>query len=272
MTIDKSWIALRDRNHPDFIKGLQKFIDNAKNYVDEDGKIYCPCKKCANSYRQSLSFVYSHVRVNGFLQAYDTWFYHGEEYVNASDVDALWTTNTSVAATDHEMFDALDDVMAEQNTHEENTYEDGSGAGLDPEFEALFEELRTELYPGCSWMSSLNFLTKLMHIKVMNKWTNTSFNQLLELLRIALPKENHIPESHYESKKKLRKIGWSNAPQWPQISAGIHDDCARRFRERKSVIKRHFESVGGYDDVEEARNRPNESISSDNWNSLIDIL
>ncbi|KAI3823855.1 hypothetical protein L1987_05300 [Smallanthus sonchifolius] len=64
----------------------------------------------------------------------------------------------------------------------------------------------------------------------------------------------------------------SNTPQWPQISAGIHDDCARRYRDRKSALKKHFELVGGYEDVEEARNHPHESISSGNWNSLIDNL
>ncbi|KAI3824184.1 hypothetical protein L1987_05634 [Smallanthus sonchifolius] len=68
------------------------------------------------------------------------------------------------------------------------------------------------------------------------------------------------------------RVFWSNTPQWPQISAGIHDDCARRFRDRKSTLKRHFESVGGYEELEEARNNPHESISSGNWNSLIDIL
>jgi hypothetical protein len=92
-----------------------------------------------------------------------------------------------VPATYHEMFDAIDDVMAEHNTHEENTdgdeegIETGTRTGLDAEFDALSAELPIELYPGCTWMSFLNFLAKLMHLKVINKWADTSFDQLFEL-------------------------------------------------------------------------------------------
>ena len=103
------------------------------------------------------------------------------------------------------MFDVIDDVLGERNTNEENI--DEEGRGLDPEYDALFEELNTQLYPDCTWMSSLNFMAKLLHIKVNNRWTYTSFNQLLELVRVTYPKSK-IPASHYEAKKKLRKIGF----------------------------------------------------------------
>ncbi|KAD4586292.1 hypothetical protein E3N88_23893 [Mikania micrantha] len=43
------------------------------------------------------------------------------------------------------MFDAIDDVMAEHNTNDYDV--DEYEGGLDPEFDALFMELNTELYP-----------------------------------------------------------------------------------------------------------------------------
>ncbi|KAI3740187.1 hypothetical protein L2E82_30609 [Cichorium intybus] len=89
--------------------------------------------------------------------------------------------------TTHEMFDVIDDFMAEQDTFEENRNEEGSG--VDPEFDVLFEEHNTELYPGCTWMSSLNFLAKMMHIKVINKWIDSSSDQLLELLELRSRKK-----------------------------------------------------------------------------------
>ncbi|XP_076938147.1 uncharacterized protein LOC143606177 [Bidens hawaiensis] len=46
----------------------------------------------------------------------------------------------------------------------------------------------------------------MTHFKVINKRTDSSVSQLLEFLKFALPKENHIPASYYEAKKKLRKI------------------------------------------------------------------
>jgi hypothetical protein len=46
-----------------------------------------------------------------------------------------------------------------------------------------------------------------MHIKVINKWTDSSFDQLLELLKSTFPQGNRVhPGSHYEAKKILKKI------------------------------------------------------------------
>lgn len=165
MTIDKSWIKERNRRSPVFLEGLRNFIEIAKNHVDDEGKAFCPCRDCVNSYRHVMSTIYAHVHDRGFQQTYKIWTYHGEEYP-ASDLDTLWAARRRTTTT-HEMFDVIDDVMAEQDTFEENRNEEGSGA--DPEFDALFEELNTEAYPGCTWMSSLNFLAKMMHIKVINK-------------------------------------------------------------------------------------------------------
>ena len=53
-----------------------------------------------------------------------------------------------------------------------------------------------------SSFSSLNFLVELMHLKVLNKWTNKSFD---ELLKLAFPKIDLI-DSYYEAKKLMTKI------------------------------------------------------------------
>ncbi|XP_076942933.1 uncharacterized protein LOC143612978 [Bidens hawaiensis] len=125
------------------------------------------------------------------------------------------------------MFDLVDDIMEEQHACTPPT---DNGVGLDPEFDELFKELNTEFYPGCTWISSLNSLAKLMHIKVINKWTDSSFDQLLEFLRFALPKENKVPTSHYEAKKKLSKIGLG----YEKIHACIND-CALFWKENAEM-------------------------------------
>lgn len=68
-------------------------------------------------------------------------------------------------------------------------------------------ESRNQLYPGCTKFSSLMFLVKLMHIKVLNGWTNKSFDMLLELLKEAFPIGTSIPSSFYEAKRKLCDLG-----------------------------------------------------------------
>ncbi|KAL0556569.1 hypothetical protein IC582_005083 [Cucumis melo] len=75
-------------------------------------------------------------------------------------------------------------------------------------FQDLLNEPRNELYLGCPEFSSLNFLVKLMHVKVLNGWSNKSFDMLLELLRAAFPIcSSTIPSSFYEAKRKLHDLG-----------------------------------------------------------------
>ena len=46
-----------------------------------------------------------------------------------------------------------------------------------------------------------------MHIKVLNRWTNKSYNMLLELLKEAFSNSTRIPSSHYKAKKKMNELG-----------------------------------------------------------------
>lgn len=50
-------------------------------------------------------------------------------------------------------------------------------------FNELMNEARDQLYPGCTRFSSLMyFLVKLMHMKVINGWSNKSFDMLLDTI------------------------------------------------------------------------------------------
>ncbi|GKG31752.1 hypothetical protein Tco_0426702, partial [Tanacetum coccineum] len=44
------------------------------------------------------------------------------------------------------------------------------------DMEGLFEMANEELFLACTWMSSLDFLAKFAHLKVLHKWTDTSFD------------------------------------------------------------------------------------------------
>ncbi|XP_071732906.1 uncharacterized protein [Rutidosis leptorrhynchoides] len=93
-------------------------------------------------------------------------------------------------------------VDPEEGPDDDETMNDTTATDL----EYLIDSTQTELYAG-SKMSSLEFLAKLTHIKVLNKWTNTTFDQLLELLKQSHPEDNIIPPSYYETKKWMKKIG-----------------------------------------------------------------
>ncbi|KAL8213829.1 hypothetical protein R6Q57_003278 [Mikania cordata] len=42
---------------------------------------------------------------------------------------------------------------------------------------------------------------------------------------------------------------WLGTSDWDGIRAGINEDCARRYRDRKNELKRHFDAYGGYDNM-----------------------
>ncbi|KAL5563546.1 hypothetical protein UlMin_033293 [Ulmus minor] len=99
------------------------------------------------------------------------------------------------------MFEVLEDIIS----NDAEVDQLGSQS-FNVQYDDLFTALNSELYPGVSSFSSLNFLVKLMHLKVMNKWTNKSFDELLKLLKLAFPKIDLV-ESHYEAKRLMTKMG-----------------------------------------------------------------
>ncbi|KAL5580793.1 hypothetical protein UlMin_013235 [Ulmus minor] len=170
----------------------------AKPFVNDRGFIKCPCRRCLNNASHQLEDLESHIFRNSFMFGYNQWIHYGEP--------ATANAGTTVAGPSggiherDEMFDVLDDIISE------DADEDAvGGPSSNEQYDDLFAALRSELYPGVSSFSSLNFLVKFMHLKVLNKWTNKSFDELLKLLKLAFPKIDLV-ESHYEAKKLMTKI------------------------------------------------------------------
>ena len=108
------------------------------------------------------------------------------------------------------MIDVVHDFIGPPMTNavvgEDDDVEAGP-SGSTQYYDELFAKIEAKSYPGCTTFSSLNFLAKLLHLKVMYKWSNKSFDALLVLLKEALPKETKLPESHYDAKKWMKKLG-----------------------------------------------------------------
>ncbi|KAM6554842.1 hypothetical protein CsatB_015604 [Cannabis sativa] len=170
----------------------------ASEHKDCDGRIRCPCVRCINSRFEKIDRVRAHVFDRGFMEGYEKWIYHGEPEDVVDDVAVV-----DVELED-EMIHILEDFFPP--TTEDVQGEDEQPT-TNPHFDDLFEEIEAELYPGCDWISSLNFLAKLLHLKVRGKIPNNIFEELLKLLKFAFPKENNIPATYYEAKKRLKKLG-----------------------------------------------------------------
>ncbi|KAK2652604.1 hypothetical protein Ddye_012460 [Dipteronia dyeriana] len=105
--------------------------------------------------------------------------------------------------------------LGESTNDSNNDLPDGDG----DKFDDLFAAATQELYVGCTKFSVFSFIVKLMDIKVLNHWSNKSFDLLLQLLKDVLPKGSNIPLSHYNAKKMLRDLGLG----YESIHACKHD-------------------------------------------------
>jgi len=74
-------------------------------------------------------------------------------------------------------------------------------------FYKLLKDAQTELYPGCTKVSKLSFIVKLLHLKCINHWSNKSMDELLIFFKEVLPDGSFVPTSFYEAKKVLHDLG-----------------------------------------------------------------
>ncbi|KAD5317825.1 hypothetical protein E3N88_17771 [Mikania micrantha] len=78
MTLDKSWTKITNKVDPKFIKGAIAFAERGETYIDSEGRIHCPCRKCVNARKHVPKVVGYHIIHNGFESSYNVWLHHGE--------------------------------------------------------------------------------------------------------------------------------------------------------------------------------------------------
>jgi hypothetical protein len=70
-------------------------------------------------------------------------------------------------------------------------------------FYNLLNDLNMPLYHGFN-TTKLSALVKLLNVKIMGKWSNKSFTDLLDiLLKDLLPHNSNLPSSYYDAKRLL---------------------------------------------------------------------
>nr|GEZ26981.1 hypothetical protein [Tanacetum cinerariifolium] len=101
------------------------------------------------------------------------------------------------------------------NEQNEPTQEDIGETSNEPtqvkrnEFEELYASANKELYPGCDYVTRLDFLAKFTYIKVKGKLTDSMFNDMLEFFQHVFPtmKRYKLSPSYYAIKKTFKTIG-----------------------------------------------------------------
>ncbi|GJX25423.1 putative reverse transcriptase domain, aspartic peptidase domain protein [Tanacetum coccineum] len=77
------------------------------------------------------------------------------------------------------------------------------------EFEELYDSANEELYPGCDYVTRLDFMVKFTYFKVKGKLTDSIFNEMLEFFQHVFPtmKGYKLPPSYSAIKKTFKMIG-----------------------------------------------------------------
>jgi len=171
----------------------------AKPFANDRGLIRCPYNKCVNNDKHQPYMLKNHIFRYGFMgRRHEVWTYHREN-ANAMVTSNMLEQNEGIPDMD-EMFDVLDDIISDDAEVDLVTAKTSN-----VQYNELFEALNSKLYLGVFSFSSLNFLVKLMHLNVLNKWTNKSFDELLKLLKLAFPKTDLV-DFHYEAKNLSTKM------------------------------------------------------------------
>nr|GEU43179.1 hypothetical protein [Tanacetum cinerariifolium] len=85
------------------------------------------------------------------------------------------------------------------------------------EFEELYASANEELYPGCDYVTRLDFMAKFTYFKVKGKLTDSIFNEMLEFFQYVFPtlKGYKLPPLYYAIKKKFKMIGLGKGYKLP---------------------------------------------------------
>ncbi|XP_020180541.1 uncharacterized protein [Aegilops tauschii subsp. strangulata] len=191
-----------------YLAGVDGFLEFAYKDKTEDTTILCPCEECVHTSVLSKDEFCDHLIYNGILQSYDKWVFHGESSDEHNNDQQPQPHNEEMLADMHGLInDAFrnmyDDVPMSESPDPPNQH----GPNLEAEeFYKLINDSKKPLWPG-SGLSQLSLLVILFNTKSMNKWSDKSFGDLLDTLRMAIPDGNELPQNFYEAKKIVSKFG-----------------------------------------------------------------
>ena len=113
MSIDKTWMFIKDRRLPEWQNGMKAFLDMAFAKIEVANTIRCPCRKCVNVVPKTRDEVALDLCKFGMDQAYKRWIFHGEELYdepfddNNGDIDIRSNQERCDDASAYEMINNM---------------------------------------------------------------------------------------------------------------------------------------------------------------------
>ncbi|XP_009796469.1 uncharacterized protein [Nicotiana sylvestris] len=264
--MDKSWILLRNRALPEYLNGVEQFLNFAFSNPNIGLRIQCSCTNCNHVRRKTREEVKIDLLRWGIDPTYNRWIHHGESD-SSSDDEINSSANSDLGNDDDATFEMLHDmyhgVPIDNITHDpsdesaESRYEEPNAEAKS--FYRLLKDAEQKLHPDCEKFSKLSFVMRLFQMKCLHGWSNTSLDSLLKLLSDAFPKGHVLPSSIYEVQKIIKDLGLD----YVKIDACVNN-CILYRKEYadleqcpKCGEKRWIVRKGGEDDNEVASSKLN---------------
>ena len=211
--MDKSWIDLPNCLSDAYVHGVAQFLDFAYLRKQDGSRICCPCTKCRNQFTKIREEVMLHCLRDGFDPTYKNWTCHGETYVPFNKNQGAESSQQDLRDDMASMFhDALGIHLENFNVdnEEQSFHEHVNGADEETKkYFKLLKDAETELFPGCKKQTKLSFIARLLHLKVLCRWSNKSIDLLLELLRESFPDDVNLPANYYEANRLTTELGFT---------------------------------------------------------------
>nr|GEU63560.1 hypothetical protein [Tanacetum cinerariifolium] len=200
------------RHEKAFFTGLKKFIEHCKALVNSSRNVKCPSKSFRNVSLVSIPDLPRHITNNRWDPRYKTWTNHEESNVFPP---VIHTTTQPQMMSD--MTTCLNDLNYIPSNNEQNKPTQRDIGQISNEltqamrndFKELYASANEELYPGCDYVTRLDFMLKFTYFKVKGKLTYSIFNEMLEFFQNVFPttKGYKLPPSYYAIKKTFKMIG-----------------------------------------------------------------
>nr|GEW66635.1 Gag-Pol polyprotein [Tanacetum cinerariifolium] len=160
----------------------------------------------------SIENLSRHITNYEFDPSYKTWIRHGEPDLpppppiidntrqpQMSDMTACLNDLSYIPINNEQNKPAQGDIGETSNepTHAKCN-----------EFEELYVSANKELYPGCDYVTQLDFMAKFTYFKVKGKLTDSIFNEMLDFFQNVFPtsKRYKLPPSYYAINKTFKMI------------------------------------------------------------------
>nr|GEX55417.1 putative reverse transcriptase domain-containing protein [Tanacetum cinerariifolium] len=159
------------RHEKAFYTGLKKFVKDCKALVDSARNIKCPCKSCRLVLWVSIKNHSRQITNYGFDPSYKTWIHHGESDLPLPlpviDNTRKPQMSDVTACLNDLSYIPLNNEQNEPNQGDIGKISNESTQAKRNEFEELYASASEELYPGCDYVTRLDFMAEFTYFKTI---------------------------------------------------------------------------------------------------------